>query len=183
MSQETFCCEIWCRLFHVRHYNNADQWPTEKLEWPKKERIKTGKLPGSFMLLFHISDIKDFKVPRHATVNALVLGLFLWRKKKQFFFIITHFGYGRLFSEWKWHVPSMVCYKDYFDIRQTTIVTILKEKIKNVWQIVQTAWNRYYSIVLSIVSWHYTCPEHTFPNGIDWPDLCWETSVSKLTLL
>ena len=46
-----------------------------------------------------------------------------------------------------------------------------------------TAWNRYYSIVLSIVSWHYTCPEHTFPNGIDWPDLCWETSVSKLTLL
>ena len=46
-----------------------------------------------------------------------------------------------------------------------------------------TAWNRYYSIVLSIVSWHYICPEHTFPNGIDWPDLCWETSVSKLTLL
>ena len=34
-----------------------------------------------------------------------------------------------------------------------------------------------------IVSWHCTCPDHTFPNGIDWPDLCWETSVSKLTLL
>ena len=31
----------------------------------------------------------------------------------------------------------MVCYKDYFDIRQTTVVTILKEKFKNVLQIVQ----------------------------------------------
>ena len=30
-----------------------------------------------------------------------------------------------------------------------------------------TAWNRYYSIVPSVVSWHYTCPKHTIPNGID----------------
>ena len=33
------------------------------------------------------------------------------------------------------------------------------------------------------MSWHYISPEHTFLNGIDGPDLCWETSVSKLTLL
>ena len=84
MSQETFCCEVWCRLFYGRHYNNADHWPKDKLEWPKKERIKTGKLLGSFMPPFHISDIKDFQVPCHATVNALVLGLFLWRKKNTF---------------------------------------------------------------------------------------------------
>ena len=47
MSQESFCCEVWCRLFYGRHYNNTDQWPKDKLEWPKKERIKTGKLLGS----------------------------------------------------------------------------------------------------------------------------------------
>ena len=34
------------------------------------------------MLPFHISDIKDFQVPCHATVNALVLVLISWRKNK-----------------------------------------------------------------------------------------------------
>ena len=52
----------------------------QEINWNSQKK----KLLGSFMLLFHISDIKDFQVPCHATVNALVLGLFLWRKKNTF---------------------------------------------------------------------------------------------------
>ena len=43
--------------------------------------------------------------------------------------------------------------------------------------------NRYYSIVLSRVSRHSTCNEHTHPNGLTGQTLGWETSVSKLTSL
>ena len=46
-----------------------------------------------------------------------------------------------------------------------------------------TAWNRYYSIVLSRVSRHSICNEHTHPNGLTGQTLGWETSVSKLTSL
>ena len=63
--------------------------------------------------------------------------------------------------------------------------TNYKELIEQLnWMLVcfdSTAWNQYYSIVLSILSWYCTCPEHPFYNS--WPELFWETSVLKLTLL
>ena len=126
MSQESFCCEVWCRLFYGRHYNNTDQWSKDKLEWPKKERIKTGKLLGSCSPFIYLTS-------RTSKFHVMPLWMHLYScsfyEEKLVFLVTTHFGYGRLYSGWKWYVTPMVSYKVYFDIRKTTVMTILKKKI------------------------------------------------------
>ena len=119
MSQESFCCEVWCRLFYGRHYNNTDQWPKDKLEWPKKERIKTGKLLGSCSPFIYLTS---------RTSKYHVMPLWMHLYSCSFYEEKTIFP--RHYSLWLrevllrmkmiCHSNAMVSYKVYFDIRKTT---------------------------------------------------------------
>ena len=87
-----------------------------------KKRIKKvvevgGLLRGPFSYIWHQGLPSSMSCHCECTCTR---ALFM-KKKKHFFLVNTHFGYGRFCSGWKIHFYSMVCCKVYFEYRTSYI--------------------------------------------------------------